>query len=317
MTTEVDYKNSETLWLHVELIPSWYDRMIMGRESNYSLRADDLATLRAYGSVKGDTVSRDILLPYGTPLYALNYVVQRAFGFLNCHLHKFTLSDGEIMRLTEGKKEKWEELVGALFRSPLMSDEDIFWADDYKKGSLKNWMRRKYTDPGPSKAYGESYVNCQRDIKELKSGRLQEYYEQAEYEDLPRLFEEDPFSLLERLSVGEVLDSYQEFFYNYDFGDDWTFRITSPGKPDSCLSQGLLTEAQYRKCSEKLEKTHRPVMMAHDGVMLIEDVGGISGFCDFLELTHEGPVDDESAAALFWAAGQEWKENFGSDINWI
>ena len=66
-----------------------------------------------------------------------------------------------------------------------------------------------------------------------------------------------------------------------------------------------------------MEKTHRPVMLAHDGVMLIEDVGGINGFCDFLELSHSDPPDDESAMALFWASGQEWKENFGSDINWL
>ena len=251
------------------------------------------------------------------PLYALNYLLQRAFGFLNCHLHKFNLPEEEVLRLTESKKEKWEQLVGTLFRSPLMSDEDIFWADDYKKGSFKNWLRSKYTDPQPSKAYGESYVSCQRDIKELKEGRFRQHYEPASYEMLPRLFELDPFSLLERLSIGDVFEIASEFHYTYDFGDDWTFRITSPGPVEQCVSQGLLTENKFLKCVEKMEKTHRPVMLAHDGVMLIEDVGGINGFCDFLELSHSDPPDDESAMALFWASGQEWKENFGSDINWL
>lgn len=309
--------NISPLWLHVELVPSWYDRMVMEREDDYRLRSDDLELLRTYGGVEGNTVSRDILIPETLPLYALNYVLQRAFGFLNCHLHKFNLSEAEVSRLTEDTKEKWEELVGVLFRSPLMAEEDIFWADDYEKGSLKNWMRSKYTDPCPSKAYGESYVNCQRDIKTLKSGRFKEHYEPAEYEDLPHMFEQDPFSLLERLSVGDLLSSYKELFYNYDFGDDWTFRITSPGPVDSCIAKGLLTEAKMQKCLDKLEETHRPVMLAHDGVMLIEDVGGISSFCGFLELAHREPPDDESAMALFWAAGQDWKEDFGSDLYWL
>ena len=229
------------------------------------------------------------------PLYALNYLIQRAFGFLNCHLHKFNLPEEEVLRLTESKKEKWEQLVGTLFRSPLMSEEDIFWADDYKEGSIKNWLRSKYTDPQPSKAYGESYVSCQRDIKELKEGRFRQHYEPTSYEMLPRLFELDPFSLLERLSIGDVFEIASEFHYTYDFGDDWTFRITSLGPVEQCISQGLLTENKFLKCVEKMEKTHRPVMLAHDGVMLIEDVGGINGFCDFLELSHRDPPDDESA----------------------
>lgn len=317
MANELNRHKDGKLWIHVELIPSWYDRIINDDLDNYNLRHEYLEVLRTYGGVKGNTVSRDILVTEDLPLYALNYLLQRAFGFLNCHLHKFNLPEEEVLRLTDSKKEKWEKLVGTLFRSPLMSEEDIFWADDYKEGSIKNWLRSKYTDPQPSKAYGESYVSCQRDIKELKEGRFRQHYEPASYEMLPRLFELDPFSLLERLSIGDVFEIASEFHYTYDFGDDWTFRITSPGPVEQCVSQGLLTENKFLKCVEKMEKTHRPVMLAHDGVMLIEDVGGINGFCDFLELSHSDPPDDESAMALFWASGQEWKENFGSDINWL
>ena len=106
MSNEMNRHKDGKLWIHVELIPSWYDRIINDDLDNYNLRHEYLEVLRTYGGVKGNTVSRDILVTEDLPLYALNYLLQRAFGFLNCHLHKFNLPEEEVLRLTDSKKEK-------------------------------------------------------------------------------------------------------------------------------------------------------------------------------------------------------------------
>ena len=39
----------------------------------------------------GESISRDILVPFNLPLHNLHYVINQAFGFTNSHLHEFTL----------------------------------------------------------------------------------------------------------------------------------------------------------------------------------------------------------------------------------
>lgn len=46
--------------------------------------------LRKYGeSVRGDSITRDILIPYDMALHNLHYAIQRLFGWQNAHLGSF------------------------------------------------------------------------------------------------------------------------------------------------------------------------------------------------------------------------------------
>ena len=128
---------------------------------------------------------------------------QRAFGWQNSHLHRFSLPQDRFFRITEGKAARWLDLTGILFPSPLMDDEDRFWADDYENGSFRNWLRRKYTGPYQSLNHHEGIVRCSMDRKYI----LQRWPELKEkpIRDLFLMFEEEPNQLLERLPIGQVL----------------------------------------------------------------------------------------------------------------
>ena len=228
-------KKFDWVRLHLELeIDDWHDR-------------DELIhVLHQYGGVKyGESISRDILLPAEIPLYALHYVIQRAFGWQNSHLHQYELPEERYRCITGDRVGGWMNLIGILFRSPLMDDSDRFWADDYEKGSFKIWLRKKYVGPYLSLSHGEGYQQCKDDLEYLKTktGKIRcrwergytgkEYLSSAyemsntaidklykderesrvedfEFEDAPVrtvdfLFENDPKMLLERLPISSVL----------------------------------------------------------------------------------------------------------------
>jgi hypothetical protein len=75
--------------------------------------------------------------------------------------------------------------------------------------------------------------------------------------------------------------------YVYDYGDGWTVEIT----------------AVRRVAPEELAGIpHLPFCVGADGIQVMDDVGGISGFADFLRTIHEGTSKDI-------AESREWAEN--------
>ncbi len=386
--------------------------------------------LRTFGEVKyGKCISRDILVPENIPLYALHYVIQRAFGWQNSHLYEYTLPNELLVPLTNDNTSMWSCLVGVLFQSPFMDDSDDFWADDYEQGSFRNWLRKKYTGPYMSQCHGEGLYSCQSDMTDLdmeqqfyllyvkKRDHESDSYSDEEYisdvspvfssngqklpkpknifneeapshveimplkalpaEALVKLFERNPFALLKRLPISGVLlpgndrlsddpqeleyindniahngnevllpiDSYIHriieegidsplvqvcppavtgtLYYQYDFGDNWTIKITASKNCPDLVESGRITQAELDRANVKCRETYRPVLLARDGEMLMDDVGGLSGFADFLEAIHpdfdmlfdEYEVEDakrQKKEYLEWAKGMGWKRKDNS-----
>ena len=434
----VDPDKIRTRWddvirLHLELITDDlrvdYEDDGHGTDGSamYDFSEEETRVLRDYGGVKyGRTISRDLLVPDGLALYALHYVIQACFGWENSHLHHFELPARQYFNVTGGKAGKWSELVGILFQSPFMREEEAFWADDYEEGSFKNWLRKKYTGPYVSFCHGEGIIQCTEDMKKnydkdelivvdycryegelyvgyarpagkgAKAGPVQvsderdffgrkiEKREILRLSDCPvrvmDLLYADTFprKLLERLSIGEVLalhgkspsdglaetdtimDSFEAFmdeelkedvesirregidapseqplinsptdvlYYYYDYGDNWKIRIT--GSLDACdlVEQGRVTQDELDQAIAKVFTTYRPVCIAADGLSLVDDAGGISGFISFLRSIHpteekawwsmEGrnkedrPDNDpyeSKQSSLTWAKNLGWKE---------
>lgn len=389
---------------------------------------------KKFGQLKcGDNISRDIIVPNDIPLYALHYVIQRAFGWQNSHLHQFELPKDRFCLATNDNASIWSCMVGILFRSPIMDDADEFWADDYNGGSFKNWLRKKYTGPYISQCYGEGIISCQEDMMQLDM--QEEYYilyvnsynektnrydgkefvndvvpvfdyegnrntkpkpwmgknisyrvEKAKFEQIPAdglkyLFERNPMALLERLPICSVLaagknklpdgcsddernyidkqmvSSGSEIFikvkkyidsiidkqidspevqalpspitdvliYSYDFGDNWKIKITASENCSDLVESGRITQTSLDKANIKCREVYRPVLIARDGEMLIDDVGGISGFADFLrginpDLERMNKEDkkeakQEKSELLAWAKGLGWHKDDSTDIN--
>ena len=121
----------------------------------------DRVVLNRYGKVKQGII-REVLVPADITLHALHYVIQRAFGWQNSHLHQYLLPEEVFQKMTggrnrpdeygrtlyDGKLTDWIDLCGVYFRFPCNDFEDIYWDDDYKQGvSIKTWFRKKYTAP--------------------------------------------------------------------------------------------------------------------------------------------------------------------------
>ena len=136
-------------------------------ESDYD--KEETRVLKTYGRMQfGETISRDILVPSDMPLFALHYAIQRLFGWQNSHLHRFELPMKKFISVTGNRGENWMKLIGVLFQSPLMREEDHFWADDYEYGSIKTWLKGKYSGPYMSLCHGEGLIQCTKDVSRLK-----------------------------------------------------------------------------------------------------------------------------------------------------
>lgn len=350
---------------------------------NEYMSEHEVNVLKRFGGVRyGKTISRDMVVPYDIPLYALHYAFQRAFGWQNSHLRQFYLPSERFCEITKNCAEGWRELVGTVFRSPLMGDTEEFWADDYDKGSFKNWLRSKYTGPYCSLCRGETLAACRADMEELDweeehyllyeraYNHLSGEYDGEEFlsdvvpvydwegkereepkpwrgqksearverrvlrevpaDGLRFVFERNPFALLERLSIGSVLASGKRrltdvLFYNYDFGDNWEIKITLGDEGAELVKNGRISQSALDKAVAKCCTLYRPVLLARDGEMLIDDVGGLHGFVDFLEKIFpelDGLSEDEAAEALqereeylVWARSLGWHKDDATDIN--
>ena len=413
------------LRLHMEL----YDEYMTD-----TIADDDAEVLGKYGKVEhGRSISRDVIVPRDIPLYALHYMIQRAFGWQNSHLRQFELPKKSFLSLTNHNTSMWSRLVGILFRSPFMDEEDEFWADDYNGGSFKNWLRRKYTGPYMSQCHGEGILSCLNDMKELDENedyyvmysraynRASGKYDGEEYvsevlpvrdykgkkrpepkpwhsdevpyrvevvklgkvpsEGLRFMFDRNPMALLERLPINSVLAAGKfflpedgpeeerryvdqqitgsgdevyaraekfierivngqidapdmqvptppvtdELLYNYDFGDNWKIRITASWNCVDLVESGRITQAELDRANVKCREVYRPVLIARDGEMLVDDVGGIHGFTEFLqkvnpELKGMDPEEKEAAKQekkeyLTWAKSLGWHREKVSDFN--
>ena len=124
--------------------------------------------LRRYGeSTSGGSITRDILIPSDMPLHNLHYAIQKLFGWQNAHLRKFCLPEEIYNKLIGGTVKGWSDLVGVLFQPPSEAEEDIFWDDDYEKGSFKVWLRKKYTGPYIYRGTMEHPAIARQDVQEL------------------------------------------------------------------------------------------------------------------------------------------------------
>ena len=321
-------QNLNILKLHLELDMEYVDEK-------------EKELLKKHGHMK-KSISRDILVPSDITLHALHYVIQRAFGWQNGHLHNFSLPDHVFEELTDNRFSAWAELAGVYFRFPTENFEDIYWDDDYEENqSFKSWLKKKYTGPYQYRGFSEHYLHNQEEVKEIFSrweeitdhellerlpitslmytgqeNSIAEAKEHAKnqlnkicFEDIYEQYESTNFKsrkqrreFLEKCNI-DVLPITHQLNYSYDYGDGWEVKITC----DGVLSKDEIEQSIFEEVIEK----HRPVCIAKDGIELVDDVGGIHGFCEMLETIYECDFYDEEAveereSMLAWAQMMGW-----------
>lgn len=313
--------------------------------------------LKRYGeSLNGESIIRDILIPSDMPLHNLHYTIQRLFGWQNSHLRSFHLPKDVYHKLTESTVKGWSDLVGVLFQPPSEAEGDIFWDDDYEKGSLRVWFRKKYTGPyiyGGTIEHPEiarkdmqNMLDHYKEIEVMES--FQEYLEREKdnKDAKPKLITKAPLinltleemrsslilegsteDLLERLEVNKVLIAQgekptstemfpvsKELIYNYDFGDDWTVRITKYDDFEDLLSCNAISNDELAEAKSLLMTKHQPVCIYKEGLSVLDDVGGLSGFANFLGTIYEGEDKEKASTARTWARNFGWSAKKTSSI---
>lgn len=126
--------------------------------------------------------------------------------------------------------------------------------------------------------------------------------------------------LLERLEVNQVLAYEDEeleaeelfpltnvLWYNYDFGDNWTVKITKHRNAKDLIKSNRIDATQWNEAIAIVESEHRPVCLDMQGVNVFDDVGGLQGFVDFLRLIYEEEDQEVAKSYRAWGKSQGWK----------
>ena len=119
-----------------------------------------------------------------------------------------------------------------------------------------------------------------------------------------------------------TIDSFtDELFYQYDFGDDWKIRITGSLNCVDLVEDGKITQDMLDKSNIKARVTYRPVLLARDGEMLIDDVGAASGMAGFIwaiNTMNHGETDENGmnkTALKGWEKSQGWHKDNSTDYS--
>ena len=126
-------------------------------------------------------------------------------------------------------------------------------------------------------------------------------------------------SLLERLEVNrllavqdevltdeKVVPVTNEIIYNYDFGDNWIVKITKKSDCEDLLKSGVVSEEEIMEAKETVVSKHMPACIHKDGVFVLDDVGGLGGFADFLGRIYESGDKEERVDYRAWAQNLGW-----------
>lgn len=223
---------------------------------------------------------------------------------------------------------------------------DIYWDDDYEEGqSFKTWLKHKYNPPFTYGGSLELYSVAQQEARTflrknpvLRLGpSFDEYFkgnraskqvatEAASYEDMYYYFESGIGELIERASVFEYMPSLaEELIYKYDYGDGWEVRITISDEYEATFvddmpvgfvdKDGVKVDTKGKEGEKSLaEKLYHvmhdqiPICIEADGLPVMDDVGGVHGYCDFLNGIHGKGSDlyDDAEESREWARSMGW-----------
>lgn len=109
-----------------------------------------------------------------------------------------------------------------------------------------------------------------------------------------------------RNAVGNNKAMLKLLIYNYDFGDDWTVTITKKRNCNDLLQKDYISEDELLEVEEKVITNHMPVCIHKDGIFVLDDVGGMSGFARFLKIINESKDKEERDSYLEWAKSLGW-----------
>ena len=106
----------------------------------------------------------------------------------------------------------------------------------------------------------------------------------------------------------EVKPVTNRLFYKYDYGDGWVVEITRLGNCDDLIEKGYITGEELSATKNTVVGKYKPVCIHHDGMRLLDDVGGFGGFIDLLRTLNESEDPVEKEEMQEWAYSMGWSK---------
>jgi len=146
-------------------------------------------------------------------------------------------------------------------------------------------------------------------------------------------FDSDLFELMEKLEVRQVLGTTGSSFaaykdlvsgeghlhsdmlpnpvtsklvYKYDFGDNWVVEVTRYSDHDTLLQQGVVDQEWMDEAVGIVAEKYKPVCVHKVGGYVMDDVGGMRGYADFLRVVYLHGDKEEKEALKEWATSMGW-----------
>ena len=163
------------------------------------------------------------------------------------------------------------------------------------QGKREHQKIREYLDRELSKLNIKEIIEAYRNTRFRSGKKEQEFLEKY---DLP------------------VMPVTDQLIYRYDYGDGWEVLISCENayKGDETGLWKNMNGEKPDVSADRLEETvtkHRPICIQKDGIELVDDVGGISGFCEMLRTICECDMNnkekrEERENILDWAHMMGW-----------
>ncbi len=181
--------------------------------------------------------------------------------------------------MTKGKRiHEYLDLCGSIFVFPGAELNDRFWDDDYREEqSFKSWLRSKYVHGYYDYSVENSFLRNIEHVRRFKD----------EYKDMQELIDL-------RTNILNIESEIR-------FGNAARVRkfIDSEGE---VVSGDLIEKLQ------KVVLDMEPVCVMADGLNMMDDVGGLHGFYEFLRKLNSKEPEDlvEKENLRQWASGMGW-----------
>jgi len=172
--------------------------------------------------------------------------------------------------------------------------------------TFQDFMERTKNDEEPKYKILRSAPLIDLTLEELQSSIMLEGRVESLLERLPisRILADE----CENLDTEEFYPVTREILYNYDYGDDWNITITKHKDSSDLLDSNLIGEDELQEATDSVIRNYRPVCIHKQGISVLDDVGGLRGFSEFLGTIYEGPVKGERAEYRAWAKSLGWSE---------
>ncbi|MDO4491866.1 MAG: hypothetical protein Q4B85_12435 [Lachnospiraceae bacterium] len=263
--------------------------------------------------------------------YVPAQILAERFRKENPGLLKKTTDQSTWNLLMEGQCEEILErlMIFDILKTP---DQQVDW-DSWKKEKENSLKQVEKNRMDAMKKYNDLSEILAQTIEEAEC----EYVEGEDFNiEMISLFQEmeNLNQELEDLCFDynpEPIPAVSALCYRYDYGDGWEIKITctnawydksiySKNEDGKLLydKNGFISESplfvdafgqqvhgEYLDRLKTIGRKEKPVCIAWDGINLMDDVGGVGGFCDFLEMIHSSD-QKEKKRYREWAKGQGW-----------